>query len=105
MPTQSQEVRRQRGQAISAARSLQEAWRAKHPDAVIDRDDFLATITPRLKEIPLKQIMQAAGVTKATASDYRRGKHVPHPSYWQALAELVGLEASTYGLGFNDAAI
>ena len=37
-PTQSQEVRRQRGQAISAARAAQEAWRAEHPDAVIDRD-------------------------------------------------------------------
>jgi hypothetical protein len=72
---------------------------------VIDRGDFLATITPRLKEIPLKEIMQAAGVTKAAASDYRRGKRVPHPSYWSALAELVGVEASSYGLGFNEAAI
>jgi CRISPR-associated endonuclease Cas1 len=105
MPNQSQEVRRQRAQAISAARSAQEAWRAEHPDAVIDRGDFLATITPRLKEIPLKEIMQAAGVTKAAASDYRRGKRVPHPSYWSALAELVGVEASSYGLGFNEAAI
>ena len=96
-PSQSQEVRRQRGQAISAARTAQEAWRAEHPDAVIDRSDFLATITPRLKEIPLKQIMQAAGVTKAAASDYRRGKHVPHPSYWPALAELVGVEADLLG--------
>ncbi|MFZ2057684.1 MAG: CRISPR-associated endonuclease Cas1 [Acidimicrobiales bacterium] len=104
-PTQSREVRRHRGQAISAARAAQEAWRAEHPDAVIDRDDFLATVTPKLKEIPLKQIMQAAGVTKAAASDYRRGKRVPHPSYWSALAELVGVEEPSYGLGFNDSAI
>jgi hypothetical protein len=86
-------VRRRRGQAIATARSAQEAWRAEHPDAVIDRRDFLAAITPRLKEIPLRQIMQAAGVTKATASGYRNGKSVPHPSYWPALAELVGVEA------------
>jgi hypothetical protein len=104
-PSQSQEARRQRGQAISAARTGQETWRTEHPDAVIDRADFLATITPKLKEIPLRQIMQAAGVTKATASGYRNAKSVPHPSYWPALAELVGVEASSYGLGFNDAAI
>jgi CRISPR-associated endonuclease Cas1 len=89
---QSQDVRRQRGQAISAARAAQEAWRAEHPDAVLDRADFLATIAPKLKEIPLKEIMAAAGVTKAAASDYRRGKRVPHPSYWAPLAELVGVE-------------
>jgi CRISPR-associated endonuclease Cas1 len=93
-PTQSQEVRRQRGQAISAARAAQEAWRAEHPDAVLDRADFLATITPRLKELPLRQIMQAAGVTKATASGYRNGKSVPHASYWSALAKLVGLDGA-----------
>jgi hypothetical protein len=59
---------------------------------VIDRDDFLATVTPKLKEIPLRQIMQAAGVTKAAASDYRRGKRVPHPSYWAALTVLAGID-------------
>jgi CRISPR-associated protein Cas1 len=104
-PGQAREVRRRRGQAIAVARSAQEAWRTEHPDAVIDRADFLATITPRLVDIPLRQIMDAAGVTKASASDYRRGKHVPHPSYWPALAELVGVESASYGLSFNDSAI
>ncbi|MGD0983219.1 MAG: CRISPR-associated endonuclease Cas1 [Acidimicrobiales bacterium] len=104
-PNQTRDVRRRRGQAIAAARSAQEGWRAEHPDAVIDRDDFLATITPKLQQVPLRQIMQAAGVTKAAASDYRRGKRVPHPSYWPALAELVGVEALSYGLSFNEAAI
>jgi CRISPR-associated protein Cas1 len=91
-PNQTRDVRRRRGQAISSARSAQQAWRAEHSGAVIDRADFLATITPRLKEIPLRQIMQAAGVTKATASGYRNGKSVPHPSYWAALTTLVGID-------------
>ncbi len=59
---------------------------------MIDRDDFLATIAPKLQQVPLRQIMAAARVTKAAASDYRRGKRVPHASYWPALAELVGLD-------------
>lgn len=95
-PTQLQEVRRQRGQAISVARAAREAWRAEHPDAVLDRADFLAIITPKLKELPLRQIMQAAGVTKATASGYRNAKSVPHSSYWPTLAELVGAKVAPF---------
>ena len=91
-PSQAREVRRRRGQAIAAARSAQEARRTEHPGALIDRTDFLATITPKLREVPLREIMHAAGVTKATASAYRNGKSVPHPSYWPALAELAGVE-------------
>ncbi len=79
--------------------------RPEHPDAVRDREDFLATITLRLNKLPLREIMQAAGVTNAAASDYRRGERVPHPSYWAALSEPVGVGEPSYGLGFNDAAI
>jgi hypothetical protein len=85
-------VRQRRGQAIASARAAQETWRAEHPDAAFDRADFLAKITPRLKNHPLRTIMAAAGVTKASASSYRNGKSVPHPSYWPALAELAGVE-------------
>ncbi|MDA8311415.1 MAG: hypothetical protein M0Z46_12545 [Actinomycetota bacterium] len=38
--------------------------------------------------------MDAAGVSKASASSYRCGKSVPHPSYWPALARLVGAEVA-----------
>jgi len=96
-PGQSTDARRRRGRAIAVARASQEAWRAEHPGAVIDRADFLATITPRLKELPLKAIMEAAGVTKASASSYRNAKSVPHPSYWPSLAELVGVDVASVG--------
>ena len=91
-PGQAREARRRRGQAIASARIAQEAWRAEHPDAVIDRADFLATVTPRLRGHRLREIMDAAGVTKATASSYRNGKSVPHPSHWPALMTMVGLD-------------
>ncbi|MGA2806217.1 MAG: hypothetical protein ABSF89_17845 [Acidimicrobiales bacterium] len=40
--------------------------------------------------MPLAEIMEAAGCSKASASDYRRGKRMPHVSTWGALGELVG---------------
>jgi hypothetical protein len=40
---------------------------------------------PRLPTVPLKEIAEAAGCSKASASDIRRGKRTPHLSTWAAL--------------------
>ncbi len=40
--------------------------------------------------MPLTEIMEAAGCSEASASDYRRGKRTPHVSTWAPLAPLVG---------------
>jgi hypothetical protein len=41
--------------------------------------------------VPLAEIMEAAGCSKAYASDIRRGKWTPHVSTWAALGALAGL--------------
>jgi hypothetical protein len=43
----------------------------------------------RLAYVLLKAIAEAAGCSKASASDIRRGKQTPHASRWMALASLV----------------
>ncbi len=40
----------------------------------------------------LSEIAEAAGCSKAYASDIRRGKWTPHVSTWPALEELVGVK-------------
>jgi hypothetical protein len=40
----------------------------------------------QIRTVPLAEIMEAAGCSKASASDYRRGKRTPHVSTWAALA-------------------
>jgi transcriptional regulator with XRE-family HTH domain len=47
---------------------------------------------PRLASVKLSEIAEAAGCSKAYASDYRRGKRTPHVSTWAALGRLVSLE-------------
>jgi len=42
--------------------------------------------------VKLSEIAEAAGCSKASASDIRRGKWAPHVSTWRALAELAGVE-------------
>jgi hypothetical protein len=62
-----------------------------NPDTVYDPELFRRNILPRLALVKLSEIAQAAGGSKASASDIRRGKWTPHISTWAALAELVGI--------------
>jgi transcriptional regulator with XRE-family HTH domain len=58
---------------------------------VYDPELFRREILPRLAGVKLSEIAEAAGCSKAYASDIRRGKWTPHVSTWPALAELVGI--------------
>jgi hypothetical protein len=56
-----------------------------------DPEWFRRDVLPRLARVKLAEIIEAAGCSKASASDYRRGKRTPHVSTWEALADLVGV--------------
>ena len=58
---------------------------------VYDPELFRREILPRLRTVPLAEIMEATGCSKASASDYRRGKRTPHVSSWEALGQVVGV--------------
>ena len=62
-----------------------------NPDTAYDPELFRRDILPRLGTVRLAEIAQAAGCSKAYASDIRRGKWTPHVSTWGALDELVGM--------------
>jgi hypothetical protein len=89
-PAHSPEIRGRRGAAIAARKRALTEWDKVNPDAVYDPERFRREILPKLGTVPLAEIMEAAGCSKASASDYRRGKRVPHVSTWRGLAELVG---------------
>ena len=78
------------GAAIAARKRALTEWDRANPDTVYDPELFRREILPGLRTVPLTEIMEAAGCSKASASDYRRGKRTPHVSTWAALAELVG---------------
>jgi CRISPR-associated endonuclease Cas1 len=89
-PASTPEIRGRRGAAIAARKRALTEWDKANPDAVYDPELFRRETLPRLRTVPLAEIMEAAGCSKASASDYRRGKRTPHVSTWAALAELVG---------------
>ena len=81
------------GAAIAARKRALSEWDEKNPGTVYDPELFRRDILPRLGTAPLSEIMEAAGCSKAFASDIRRGKWTPHVSTWAALADLVGVAA------------
>lgn len=89
-PAQSREVRRRRGRSIAAARSELDQWRAEHPHAHARPEDF-APVREALRSVTLRAIMAECEVSKATASGWRAGRHVPHLRFWPALANLAGV--------------
>jgi len=100
-PAQSREARRRRGRSIAMARSELDAWRAEHPHAQANPADF-APVLAGLAPVTLRAIMDACSVSKATASGWRSGRHVPALMHWPALAELAGValaEADDLGAG------
>ena len=90
-PAQSPEIRSRRGQAISARKRALANWSDSHPEIAYDPELFRRDILPKLADVKLTEIMEAACCSKGSASDIRRGKWAPHVSTWAALAELVGL--------------
>ncbi len=90
-PAQAPEIRGRRGAAIAARKRALSEWDKANPDAVYDPELFRRDILPWLATVKLSEIVEAAGCSKASASDIRRGKWTPHVSTWEALAALVGV--------------
>ncbi len=91
-PRQTPAIRRRRGDAIASRKRQLAEWEAAHPGVAYNRELFRREILPRLAGVRLAQIMAAAGCSKASASDIRRGKRTPHVSTWASLGELAGGE-------------
>jgi CRISPR-associated endonuclease Cas1 len=88
-PRQTTELRGRRGAAIAARKRALHEWEQSHPQAGEDPDVFRREILPGLRGARVSEIMEAAGISKAFASQVRAGKYTPHVSTWEALGALV----------------
>ena len=91
------EVRGRRGAAIAARKRALSDWDKANPGAIYDPEVFKREILPKLRTVPLAEIIAAIGCSKASASDIRRGKRTPHVSAWRALAAMVDLDVLELG--------
>jgi len=89
-PAQAPDIRGRCGAAIAARKRALSEWDKANPGVVYDPELFRRNILPRLRTVPLAEIIEAAGCSKAYASGIRRGKWTRHASAWAALAQLLG---------------
>jgi hypothetical protein len=89
MPGQDAASRSKRGAAISSSRQASKKWKEENPGIRGDPMVFRETIHPGLAGVRLTEIMEACGVSKATASKVRAGKQVPAVRHWDALRILI----------------
>ncbi len=61
-------------------------WERQHGPG--DPEYYRATILPGLKDVPLRVLGAATGLSKTTCSQIRRGDKIPHPRHWEVLRRL-----------------
>jgi hypothetical protein len=87
-PTNTPEARIKRQRSLVGERAARDAWDRGHPEARADHEHYRHTIAPGLRNVPLRQISQATGVSISAASRIRNGTLTPHLRHWDALEHL-----------------
>jgi len=62
-------------------------WRSTG-EPVIDPGIFRTEVLPRLREVPIRRMMEATGLSEAYCYRVRRAEAIPHARHWKALLEL-----------------
>lgn len=74
--------------AITRHREARE-WRGGTPRRRADRERFENELLPLLRDVPLRAIVEATGLSKPQCSMIKRGLRVPHERHWESLRQLV----------------
>jgi hypothetical protein len=80
---------------MRAASLLRRKWEVAEWDRQHRRPDpaeFRSEILPRLKTVPLGQMVKATGLSLIYCSLVRRGAYVPHPRHWEILKSIAVLQ-------------
>jgi len=56
-------------------------WSGERPDPAA----FAVEVLPGLRQLPIRAISEATGLSEHYCSMIRLGKRVPHPRHWDAL--------------------
>jgi CRISPR-associated endonuclease Cas1 len=69
------------------------AWQPSELPVWLSEEVYRTHIQPALAGMTVPAIATALGVSDPYATDIRRGRRIPHPRHWLALAQLVGILA------------
>lgn len=87
-PRYRKETVNRRQATVADVRARDRDWELRSAP-MMDRAEYLEKLAPQLQVLKLTSIVTATGLSKASCSMIRRGRSVPHPRHWRALAKLV----------------
>jgi CRISPR-associated endonuclease Cas1 len=80
---------------LSASQKRQNAarrgWLPSSLPPWLTQSTYREMILPRLAQITVPTLARTMNVTEPYAAEVRKGRHIPHPMHFQALADLVGV--------------
>ena len=74
-----------RGAKNAAHQAAVRTWKGERPDAQV----FTHEILPRLRSIPVADLVTATGLSEHYCSLIRLGKKIPHPRHWDAFHSVM----------------
>jgi CRISPR-associated endonuclease Cas1 len=89
--SKSAESRAQLSASQKRQRAARRGWLPSSLPAWLTQSSYREMILPRLAAITVATLARTMNVTEPYAAEVRKGRHVPHPMHWQALAGLVGI--------------
>jgi hypothetical protein len=90
---------KKRGQSNARRSREREEWKRMNSevDIEVEKQNFVDALLPKLRDIPVRRIVNATGLSIRYASMIRRGLYTPHPMHYQKLEELILLYNETSG--------
>ena len=73
-----------RGTKNAAHQKALKAWTDERPDPAV----FIAEILPGLRDVSIRTLTEATGLSEHYCSLIRLGKRVPHPRHWERLRNV-----------------
>ena len=90
-PTQTAVARAKRHTSLLAMKADEAAWAAVGSPNPITEATLHEHVLPLLKQVTIRQLQDATGLSPSGCSMIRSGKRIPHPRHWAALAELTSV--------------
>jgi hypothetical protein len=84
-PSHGGDAAQKRGATMRRRMQELSEWNAAHDTESAKPEIFEREILPRIRSVPLSDLVRATGLTHAYLSQVRRGVKTPHPRHWPAL--------------------
>jgi CRISPR-associated endonuclease Cas1 len=88
---QSDQAQARRAETQRRHKSAKANWKDSDLPAWLDKEFYFRQIQPRLRGLALSVLASKLDISIPYAVDVRRGRRVPHPRHWLALACFLGV--------------